>query len=133
MSTWFQLRGFVEDPGLGLVLGSGCGLVFALEVRAGRSGRRFFVHGLRWHAVGPQESADDRMSWLYYALGMIASVIGRVVTSQGTHRLGATTKRHVNPRSQNRLESRGLISTKKGSVQARSLKEGEVWKLCRRK
>ena len=74
MSTWFNYQASLKILVFGLVLGSGLPVLFALGVRAGAAGAG--VEGSDGTAVGYKNPALTALSWLIYALALVAVVIG---------------------------------------------------------
>jgi hypothetical protein len=74
MSTWFNYEASLKILIFGLVLGSGLPALFALAVRAGAVGAG--VQGSDGTAVGQKNPALTALSWLIYALALIAVIIG---------------------------------------------------------
>jgi hypothetical protein len=74
MSTWFNYEASLKILIFGLVLGSGLPALFALAVRAGAVGAG--VQGSDGTAVGHKNPALTALSWLIYALALVAVLIG---------------------------------------------------------
>jgi hypothetical protein len=74
MSHWFNYQASLKILIFGLVLGSGLPALFALAVRAGAVGAG--VQGSDGTAVGHKNPALTALSWLIYALALVAVVIG---------------------------------------------------------
>ena len=74
MSTWFNYQASLKILVFGLLLGSGLPALFALGVRAGAAGAG--VQGSDGTAVGHKNPALTALSWLIYALALVAVVIG---------------------------------------------------------
>ena len=74
MSTWFNYEASLKILVFGLLLGSGLPALFALAVRAGAAGAG--VAGSDGAAVWPKNPALTALSWLIYALALVAVVIG---------------------------------------------------------
>jgi hypothetical protein len=74
VSTWFNYQASLKILVFGLVLGSGLPALFALGVRAGAAGAG--VEGSHGTAVGHKNPALTALSWLIYALALVAVVIG---------------------------------------------------------
>jgi hypothetical protein len=74
MSTWFNYEASLKILVFGLILGSGLPALFALAVRAGAVGAG--VQGSDGTAVGHKNPALTALSWLIYALALVAVVIG---------------------------------------------------------
>ena len=74
MSTWFNYEASLKILIFGLLLGSGLPALFALAVRAGAVGAG--VAGTDRTAVGHKNPALTALSWLIYALALVAVVIG---------------------------------------------------------
>ena len=74
MSTWFNYQASLKILVFGLLLGSGLPALFALGVRAGAAGAD--VQGSDGTAVGHKNPALTALSWLIYALALVAVVIG---------------------------------------------------------
>jgi hypothetical protein len=74
VSTWFNYQASLKILVFGLVLGSGLPALFALGVRAGAAGAG--VEGSDGTAVGHKNPALTALSWLIYALALVAVVIG---------------------------------------------------------
>jgi hypothetical protein len=74
MSTWFNYQASLKILVFGLVLGSGLPALFALGVRAGAAGAG--IEGSDGTAVGQKNPALTALSYLIYALALVAVVIG---------------------------------------------------------
>jgi hypothetical protein len=74
MSTWFNYEASLKILFFGLLLGSGLPALFALAVRAGAAGAG--VVGSDGTAVGHKNPALTAVSWLIYAVALVAVVIG---------------------------------------------------------
>jgi len=74
VSTWFNYEASLKILIFGLILGSGLPALFALGVRAGAAGAG--VEGSDGTAVGHKNPALTALSWLIYALALVAVVIG---------------------------------------------------------
>jgi hypothetical protein len=74
MSTWFNYQASLKILVFGLVLGSGLPALFALGVRAGAAGAG--VEGSDGTAVGQKNPALIALSYLIYALALVAVVVG---------------------------------------------------------
>jgi hypothetical protein len=74
VSTWFNYQASLKILVFGLVLGSGLPALFALGVRAGAAGAG--VEGSDGTAVWHKNPALTALSWLIYALALVAVVIG---------------------------------------------------------
>jgi hypothetical protein len=74
MSTWFNYEATLKILFFGLLLGSGMPALFALAVRAGAAGAG--VVGSDGAAVGHKNPALTALSWLIYALALVAVLIG---------------------------------------------------------
>jgi hypothetical protein len=74
VSTWFNYQASLKILVFGLLLGSGLPALFALGVRAGAAGAG--VQGSDGTAVGHKNPALTALSWLIYALALVAVVIG---------------------------------------------------------
>jgi hypothetical protein len=75
MSTWFNYEASLKILIFGLLLGSGLPAVFALGVRAGAAGAGV-VEGSDGAAVAHKNPALTALSWLIYALALVAVLIG---------------------------------------------------------
>ena len=87
MSTWFNYEASLKILIFGLVLGSGLPALFALAVRAGAVGAG--VLGSHGAAVAHKNPALTALSWLIYALALVAVLIGVLYISRDF--LGAHT------------------------------------------
>jgi hypothetical protein len=87
MTTWFNYEASLKILIFGLVLGSGLPALFALAVRAGAVGAG--VVGSDGTAVGQKNPALTALSWLIYALALVAVLIGVLYISRDF--LGAHT------------------------------------------
>jgi hypothetical protein len=74
MSTWFNYEASLKILFFGLLLGSGLPALFALAVRADAVGAG--VMGTDGTAAGHKNPALTALSWLIYALALVAVVIG---------------------------------------------------------
>jgi hypothetical protein len=74
MSTWFNYEASLKILVFGLLIGSGLPALFALAVRAGAIGAG--VQGSDGTAVGHKNPALTALSWVIYALALVAVVIG---------------------------------------------------------
>jgi hypothetical protein len=74
VSTWFNYEASLKILVFGLILGSGLPALFALGVRARAAGAG--VQGSDGTAVGHKNPALTALSWLIYALALVAVVIG---------------------------------------------------------
>jgi hypothetical protein len=74
MSHWFNYEASLKILIFGLALGSGLPALFALAVRAGAVGAG--VQGSDGTAVGHKNPALTALSWLIYAVALVAVVIG---------------------------------------------------------
>ena len=74
MSHWFNYQASLKILIFGLLLGSGLPALFALAVRAGAVGAG--VAGTDGTAVGHKNPALTALSWLIYALALVAVLIG---------------------------------------------------------
>jgi len=86
MSTWFNYQASLKILIFGLLLGSGLPALFALAVRADAVGAG--VMGTDGTAVGHKNPALTALSWLIYALALVAAVIGVLYIARdfiGTH------------------------------------------------
>ena len=74
MSTWFNYEASLKILVFGLLLGSGLPALFALAVRADAVGAG--VMGTDGTAAGHKNPALTVLSWLIYALALVAVVVG---------------------------------------------------------
>jgi hypothetical protein len=74
MSTWFNYEASLKILIFGLLLGSGLPALFALATRAGAIGAG--VEGSDGAAVAHKNPALIALSWVLYAVALVAVVIG---------------------------------------------------------
>jgi hypothetical protein len=75
MSTWFNYDASLRILIFGLLLGSGLPALFALAVRVGAAGAGV-VAGSDGAAAAHKNPALTAISWLLYAVALVAVVIG---------------------------------------------------------
>ena len=97
MSTWFNYEASLKILIFGLLLGSGLPAMFALAVRAGAIGAG--VEGSDGAAVAHKNPALTAVSWVLYAVALVAVIIGVLYiardflgTQFGLYILGARAK-----------------------------------------
>ena len=74
MNTWFNYEASLKILIFGLLLGSGLPALFALAVRAGAIGAG--VEGSDGAAVAHKNPALTALSWVLYAVALVAVIIG---------------------------------------------------------
>jgi hypothetical protein len=74
MNHWFNYEASLKILIFGLLLGAGLPALFALAVRAGAAGAG--IAGSDGAAVWPKNPALTVLSWVLYAVALVAVVIG---------------------------------------------------------